>query len=51
LHWPHDGFVVVEKFNSMRELKAFWYSETYQAAIPLRDGKIKMDFIVAIEGV
>jgi hypothetical protein len=35
----------------MRELKAFWYSETYQAAIPLRDGKIKMDFIVAIEGV
>ena len=49
--WPHNGFVVVEKFNSMQELKAFWFSEDYQAAIPLRDGKVTMDFIVAIEGV
>lgn len=49
--WQHEGFVVVEKFPSMQALKDFWYSEAYQAAIPLRADGVKINFIVALEGV
>ena len=30
--WPYDGFVVVEKYSSMKELLKFWNSPGYQAA-------------------
>ena len=49
--WQHKGFVVVEKFPSMQALKDFWYSEAYQAAIPLREEGVRINFILALEGV
>lgn len=48
--WPYDGFVVVEKYSSMKELLKFWNSPGYQAAKKLRQDAVKMDFIVAVEG-
>lgn len=49
--WPYDGFVVVEKYSSMKELLKFWNSPGYQAARKLRQDAVKMDFIVAVEGL
>ena len=48
--WPHPKQVTIEKFESMEALKAFWYSDEYQEAIKLREGKFKADFIIALEG-
>lgn len=48
--WNHDGFLLVEKYSSMQALLKFWNSPEYQAAKKLREGAVKMDFIVAIEG-
>jgi len=48
--WPHDGFVIVERFPSMQILKDFWHSDAYQAAKPLRDPAVTMNFIIAVEG-
>jgi uncharacterized protein (DUF1330 family) len=48
--WTQPGFVIVEKFSSMQALKDFWYSDEYQEAKKLREGAVKMNFIVAIEG-
>jgi uncharacterized protein (DUF1330 family) len=33
----------------MEELKAFWYSDAYQAAKKLREGLSEMNFIIAVE--
>ena len=50
--WPYaDGFVAVETFRSMDEFTAFWNSPGYQEAIELRKGKVKLDFVVALEGL
>ncbi|NKB98985.1 MAG: DUF1330 domain-containing protein [Pseudomonadales bacterium] len=49
--WTEPGYIIVEKFSSMRALKEFWFSEEYQEAKKLREGAVKMNFIVAIEGV
>ena len=49
--WPFDGFVVVERFRSMDDFLGFWQSPGYQQAIELRDGKVELDFVVAVEGV
>ena len=48
--WPFDGFVVVERFRSMDDFLSFWQSPGYQQAIELRDGKVELDFVVAVEG-
>lgn len=48
--WPYPGFVAIERFDSMQALRSFWYSQAYQQAIELRQGKVKLDFVVAIEG-
>ena len=48
--WPFDGFVAVERFRSMDDFLAFWNSPEYQAAIKLREGKVKLDFVVAVNG-
>ena len=34
----------------MEHLKAFWFSPDYQEAIKLREGKVKLDFVVAVNG-
>ena len=49
--WPYDEGIVIEKFRSMDALKDFWYSDGYQHAKTLREGALKVNFIVAVEGV
>ena len=49
--WPFDGFVAVERFRSMDDFLSFWQSPGYQQAIALREGKVELDFVVAVEGV
>ena len=49
--WPHaDGFIAIETFRSMDDFNAFWNSPGYQRAIALREGKVELDFVVALEG-
>ena len=48
--WEHEGFLVIEEFTSMDHLKEFWFSSDYQEAIELREGKVKLDFVVAVKG-
>ena len=49
--WPYDEGILIEKFTSMAALRAFWYSDGYQEAKKLREGALKVNFIVAVEGV
>lgn len=49
--WPYDEGLVIEKFRSMDTLKDFWYSDGYQHAKTLRKDVLKVNFIVAVEGV
>lgn len=49
--WTHDGFIAVEEFSSMDALMGFWYSDDYQEAIKLREGKVKLNFVVAVPAV
>ena len=49
--WPYTGFVAIEEFESMEALMSFWHSKAYQEAIPLRKGKVVLDFVIAVPGV
>ena len=50
--WPYaDSFLTVERFRSMQELLDFWNSAGYQKAIKLRQGKVELDFVVALEAL
>lgn len=49
--WPHGGFLAIETFRSMDDFTAFWNSPGYQKAIKLREGKVELDFVVAVEGI
>ena len=49
--WPHDGFIAIETFRSMDDFTSFWTSPGYQEAIKLREGKVVLDFVVALEGM
>ena len=49
-NWEYPGFVVIEEFTSMEHLKELWFSPDYQEAIKLREGKVKLDFVVAVNG-
>ena len=49
--WPYAEGIVIERFNSMSALKDFWFSDSYQEAKKLRAGALKVNFIVAVEGV
>ena len=46
--WPHDGGITIERFESMAAFERFWSSDEYQAAIPLREGKVDINFVVAV---
>ncbi len=48
--WPYEEGLVIEKFKSMTALKEFWYSDGYQKAKKLREGALKVNFIVAVDG-
>ena len=48
--WPYaDSFVAVERFRSMQDFLDFWNSPGYQEAIKLREGKVELDFVLALE--
>ena len=50
--WPHDGSTItIETFRSMDDFTSFWTSPGYQEAIKLREGKVELDFVVALEGM
>ena len=50
--WPYaEGFVAIETFRTMDDFTAFWNSPGYQEAIKLREGKVELDFVVAVEGL
>jgi uncharacterized protein (DUF1330 family) len=49
--WPYEEGILIERFTSMKALKDFWYSDGYQEAKKLRDGIVKANFIVAVNGV
>ncbi len=36
--YPQGAFTVIAKFPCLEHARAFWYSEAYQAIIPLREG-------------
>lgn len=42
--------ILLEEFPSMEALRAFWFSEEYQKAIPFRRDSIAIHFVVAVEG-
>ncbi|MEZ7909050.1 MAG: DUF1330 domain-containing protein [Pseudomonadales bacterium] len=44
-------FTAVEQFTSMAALEVFWFSDAYQAAIPFRKDSVKMNFVVALDGI
>ena len=49
--WHHPETITIERFDSMQAVQDFWYSEGYQEAKKLREGKFKADFIVAVEAL
>ena len=49
--WPYEGSLTLERFDSMQALRDFWFSESYQEAIKLREGKVHLDFVVAVPGI
>ncbi len=48
---PFDGFLAIERFDSMDALKGFWYSDEYQSAIPNGKDAVKMHFVAAVDGI
>jgi len=46
-----SSFLAIEQFPSMAALKAFYFSEEYQAAIPFRADAIRIDFVAAVDGI
>lgn len=46
--WPNDGGITIERFESMAAFEDFWNSDGYQASIPLREGKVDINFVVAV---
>ena len=44
-------FMAVEQFLSMAVLEAFYYSDGYQSAIPFRKDAVKINFLVAVDGI
>ena len=44
-------FLAIEQFPSMEALKAFYFSEEYQAAMPFRADAIRINFLAAVDGI
>ena len=47
--WPYDGFVAIEHVQSMDKLQAFWHSDQFQQIKKLREGRIEIDFVIAVD--
>lgn len=48
---PGVQFLVVERFESMQALEAFYFSPEYQSTIPLRKDSVRIDFLAAVAGI
>ena len=48
---PPGVTFLLEEFPSMAALEEFWFSEAYQSAIPFRSESVKMEFVVAVDGI
>jgi uncharacterized protein (DUF1330 family) len=49
--WPYEGFVAIEQFESWERLSSYWSSDEFQKIKTLREGKIEIDFVVAVEAL
>lgn len=49
--WPEHASMTIFRFPSLEALKACWFSEEYQACIPLRTEVIKSHFALVVDGV
>jgi len=49
--WPYEEGILIERFDSMKALNDFWYSDGYQEAKKMREGIVKTNFIVAVNGI
>ncbi len=47
--WPYSGFVAIEQFESLDQVLSFWRSDQFQEIKKLREGKIDIDFVIAVE--
>jgi uncharacterized protein (DUF1330 family) len=47
--WPYEGFVAIEHVQSMDQLKSYWRSDQFQEIKKLREGKIEIDFVIAVD--
>ena len=47
--WPYSGFVAIEQFESLDQVLSFWRSDHFQEIKKLREGKIDIDFVIAVE--
>jgi len=48
--WPYSGTLIVQQYDSMAALKAFWQSPEHREVIKLREDYIDSHFVVAVEG-
>lgn len=48
---PGVTFTAVERFPSMAAIEEFWFSDAYQSSIPFRENAVKMNFVIALEGI
>ena len=48
--WPDGSILFVQKYPSMEALRSFWRSPENNAVQKLREGHLRSDFVVAVEG-
>ncbi len=48
---PSVTFMAVERFPSMAAIEEFWFSDAYQSSIPFRKNAVKMNYVIALEGI
>ena len=49
--FPREKRLLVEQFSSLDALRDFWNSPEYEEAKRLREGRLGVDFVIAVEGV
>lgn len=48
---PGSTFFGVDQFPSMAALEEFYFSDAYQSAITFRKDSVKMNFLIAVDGI
>lgn len=49
--WPYSGKLIVQQYDSMQALEAFWNSPSHAKAKQLRAGKVDSHFVLAVEAL